>query len=80
MSARCLGKAAPLESGLKKTKKVLEIIPSSLGSSEHQVLISCPKKASGGDMGDQRVALSGTHILSWPCHRAPQSCVWDLGA
>lgn len=70
MGAQCLGKAAPLEDALKK--KVLEITPRYLGSSEPQL----SRKVSGGDVGDQRVALSGAHLVlpcpaSWHCHRAP---------
>lgn len=45
MGAQCLGKAASLEDALKK--KVLEITPRYLGSSEPQVLISSPEKYPG---------------------------------
>lgn len=63
LGAQCLGKAAPRESALKK--RVLELTPSSLGSSEQRVLI---EKHPGGTWGT-RVA----HILSCPALALPPS-------
>lgn len=86
--AQCLGKAAPPQGPLKRCLKSFPASPAQQGSAKLRALIVWPQNAAtSGGGGTRGVAPGeGEDISSRSAprpgdsHRAPQSCVWDLGA